>query len=60
MRRLIRRILLMGVIIIMVGAGYTAGFVLAPPAQRPVLRNMPVTPIEAPAPNIVPDLVEDA
>lgn len=59
MRKLTRRMVWTGVAIVMLGAGYTAGYLLAPPEPRPVSRSLPMAPVEAPAPNIAPDLIED-
>jgi hypothetical protein len=37
-------------VLVMLGAGYTAGYVLAPPKHAAVSLTLPATPVEAPPP----------
>jgi hypothetical protein len=48
--RLSRRVLWIAAVPLVLGAGYTAGYLLAPPAPAAVSRSLPPIPDDAPAP----------
>lgn len=49
-RRLSRRALWIAAIPLMICVGYTAGYLLAPPARPAISRTIPPAPVEAPQP----------
>jgi len=62
MSRISRRLLASLGALVLLGAGYTAGFLLAPPEQPAITRNLPPEPHsdEVPAPHQPTDMLDDA
>ena len=46
-------------VLVMLGAGYTAGYVLAPPTHPSVSLTLPAAPIEAPQPAAPLEVAQD-
>ena len=55
-----RRLLWILTALLLTGAGYTAGFLLAPPSHTAVSRTLPEAPAEAPVPHMPYTPVERA
>jgi hypothetical protein len=54
-----RRLFIGGIALIMLAAGYTAGFLLAPPKPQAISRIIPDAPVEAPQPEAPLDIIGD-
>ena len=54
-----RRLLWVAMVLVMLSAGYTAGYVLAPPKPAAVSFTVPQAPADAPQPGAPLELVEE-
>jgi len=54
-----RRLLWVAMVLVMLSAGYTAGYLLAPPERAAVSLTVPQAPAEAPQPVTPLELVEE-
>ena len=54
-----RRFLWVMAVLLMLSAGYTAGYLLAPPERAAVSLTLPQAPVEAPQPATPLELVEE-
>ena len=60
MSPIVRRFFWVAGIALFLSAGYTAGYLLAPPPSAAVSRTLPEAPIEAPPPVTPLEIAEDA